>query len=208
MLGRGGAWVNSTAGIVGSKYVRTTRFVSIGTGTSGTIAKPPNSSIVLDDFGGTVDAVVLQMSGGKPLKTPALTALGAVVAATLDSSGNYTFSGTPAAYPVALVYRVQQTLAQFDSTASDIWGDAETVGGILTTGLYSMGSGAQSFSVVYASAIPAAIPPLFRFVNTVDASPIFLQGMITAYSTTGFTVVTNALTDSSNYKLQYAVMTV
>lgn len=110
---------------IGGKYVRSTRFVSIGSLTSGTITAPSNSTIVLDDFGGTVDAVVTQISGGKPTQRPALTSLGSVVAATFDGSGNWTFSGTPVSYPVALVYRVKQTLINFDSTASDIWGDTE-----------------------------------------------------------------------------------
>lgn len=113
---------------IGGKNVRTTRFVSIGAGTSGTASLPSNSTVVLDDFGGTVDAVVLQISGGKPLKAPALTALGSVVAATFDAGGNWTFNAAPATYPVALVYRVQQTELNFSSTDADIWGDAEAFG--------------------------------------------------------------------------------
>lgn len=206
MLGRGGFWINSSGGATGGKYVRTTRFASIGSGTSGSVALPSNASVVLNDFGGTVDAVVLQMAGGKPLKAPALTSLGAVVSATFDSSGNYVLSAAPAAYPVAIVYRVQQTLSQFTDTDSDIWGDSEVIQGVLASALYSMGSGTDTFSVVYAAAIAAAIPPVISFINTVDATPIFLQGIIIAHSTTGFTVLTNAPTDSSNYKMAYAVM--
>jgi hypothetical protein len=127
MLGRGGSWVNSGGGGGGgSTYVRSTRFISIGASTSGTLTKPTNSTIILDDFGGTVDAVAVQISGGRPLKSPALDALGSVIAATLDTSGNWTLSGTPAAYPIALVYRVRQAPIDYDDTASDIWGDAET----------------------------------------------------------------------------------
>jgi hypothetical protein len=54
---------------------------------------------------------------------------GTVIQATFDSSGNYTFSAAPSSYPVALVYRVQQTLVNFDSTASDIVGSPQTTGG-------------------------------------------------------------------------------
>lgn len=104
------------------KYVRTSRFSSIGSGTSGTITLPTNSTVVLDDFGGTVDAVVSTMSGGRPLFTSAVDGGGTAISATFDSSGNYTLSATPSAYPVALVYRVQQTLVDFDSTSSDILG--------------------------------------------------------------------------------------
>ena len=120
---------------LGDKYVRTTRFVQIGSGTSGAIAIPANATIVLDDFGGTTDAIITSIGGGRPTYTHVFTAGGAVVATTFDSGGNYTLSGTPAAYPVALVYRVRQLLSQFDSTSADILGgyDVEQIEGIQGT---------------------------------------------------------------------------
>jgi hypothetical protein len=127
MLGRSGSWVGS-GGSSGGKYVRTTRFAIISNGSSGQVTIPSNSSVVSNDFGGTVNAVVVQASGGFPTKLPAVTSLGSVVATTFDSSGNWSFTGTPVAYPVAIVYRVQQTLSNFDSTASNIWGDSEMFG--------------------------------------------------------------------------------
>jgi hypothetical protein len=122
MLGQGGSWVNAASGALGGKYVRTTRFITIGSGTSGTVTLPPGATVVLDDFGGTTDALVSVMSGGKPTFNTPLTALGAPVATSFDSSGNYNFTGVPASYPVALIYRVEQTLQNFDSTSSDIIG--------------------------------------------------------------------------------------
>lgn len=116
--------INSTA-VGGGKYVRTHRFVIIGSGTSGTVTLPANSTVVLNDFGGTVDAVVTTSTGGDPNQVSAVTAGGAVVATSFDASGNYVFTGTPSAYPVALVYSVQQTLNNFDSTSADIWGGSE-----------------------------------------------------------------------------------
>lgn len=113
--------------ILAGLYVRTSRFVSIGAGTSGTITIPANSTVVLDDFGGTVDAVICKMSGGRPQFTSAVDAGGNVISTTFDSSGNYSFSGTPSAYPVAIVYRVQQTLIDFDSISSDIVGPPQVV---------------------------------------------------------------------------------
>lgn len=109
------------------KYVRTTRFAGIGSGTSGPVTLPPSSSVVLDDFGGTVDAVVCTMSGGRPTYTAALDSGGVAVGTTFDSSGNYVLSGTPTAYPVAIVYRVQQQLKDFDSAASDIVGPPQII---------------------------------------------------------------------------------
>lgn len=111
-----------------SKRIRTTRFVSIGAGTSGTVTLPTNSTVILDDFGGTVDAVVSQISGGRPTYTSALDSLGNVVATTFDASGNYVFASTPVSYPVAILYRVYQALKDFDSTSSDIVGGPEIMG--------------------------------------------------------------------------------
>jgi hypothetical protein len=39
--------------------------------------------------------------------------------------------------------------------------------------------------------------------NTVDASPLFLDKIITSQSSTGFTVKFSQNTDSANYNLQY-----
>ena len=109
------------------KYVRTTRFATISSGTSGTVTLPPDSTVVLDDFGGTTDAVISAMDSGRPTYTNAYTSSGAVVATTFDSSGNYVLSGTPTDYPVAIIYRVQQPLADFDSTSTDILGNGDVV---------------------------------------------------------------------------------
>ena len=124
----GSAWVETGGpGLIGDIYVRTTRFEIINSGTSGTVTLPPDSTVVLDDFGGTVDAVVAQVAGGKPLTAPALDAGSAVVATTFDSSGNWVFTGAPVPYPVALLYRVKQQLKNFDSDASSIFGIPTTI---------------------------------------------------------------------------------
>jgi hypothetical protein len=109
--------------ILRGKYVRSTRFISIGSGTSGTLTPPPDSEILQDDFGGTVDAITTTLSGGRPTNTQTQTSGGAVVAATLDTSGNWTLTGVPSSYPVALLYRVRQLFYDFDSDATDIVGD-------------------------------------------------------------------------------------
>lgn len=111
------------ANLLGDKYVRTTRFEIIITGTSGTVTLPPNSTVVLDDFGGTVDAVVSTVDSGFPTTISAKDSAGAVVATTFDSTGNWSLTGTPVAYPIAIIYRVRQKLLFFDSGASNIWGN-------------------------------------------------------------------------------------
>lgn len=104
------------------KNVRSTRFASIGSSTSGTVTLPTGATVILDDFGGTVDAVVSQISGGRPTYEPATDSAGNVIAATFDASGNWTFSGTPVAYPVALLYRVRQSVLNYDATDASIVG--------------------------------------------------------------------------------------
>lgn len=114
----------SEVNAIGDKYVRTTRFEIINEGTSGSVTLPGSSTVVLDDFGGTVDAVVSQVEGGKPLIQPSRTESDEIVATSFDSSGNWVFTGTPSSYPVAIIYRVRQKLTDFDSTATNLWGNS------------------------------------------------------------------------------------
>lgn len=114
------------------KYVRTTRFVALaGPETSGTITLPPYSEVVLDDFGGTTDAILSGLTGGKPDYSLVKDANGVVLATTFDGSGNYVLSGTPGSFPISLLYKVRQKFKNFDSISPDIisavrengWGD-------------------------------------------------------------------------------------
>ena len=94
--------------------------------------------------------------------------------------------------------------------ASYNWPPQASSGGggasVLASGTANLASGSASFSITYSSAISSAIAPIFSFINTVDGSPIFLIGYVSAFSTSGFTVKTNASTDTANYKLAYAVL--
>ena len=147
---------------IGNKYVRTTRFASIGAGTGGAVALPPNSTVVLDDFGGGVDAVITTISAGYPTFSHAFTAAGAIVTTSFDAGGNYTLSGAPSAYPVALIYRVRQTLSDFDSTSTDIIGeyDVESIDAISGTPnqVYVNGSTSVQFGSITLS-LPQDIAP-------------------------------------------------
>jgi len=105
---------------VGESYVRTIRFAIISSGTSGTVTLPAYAEVVLDCFDGLTDAIICGVTSGRPNFSQVLTSGGAVVAATFNSSGAYTLSGTPSAYPVAILYQVRQLLENFDSTSSDI----------------------------------------------------------------------------------------
>jgi hypothetical protein len=96
------------------------RFYSISAGTSGTLTKPASSTIKMDGFGSGADCAIVQEASGKPTDRHALTSANEIISGTLDSSGNWTISGTPSSYPVSLVYLVEQDFSDFDSTSSDI----------------------------------------------------------------------------------------
>lgn len=113
---------------LGENYVRTTRFAIVSSGTSGTVTIPGDAEVIEDDFGGLTDAVVSGVSSGKPSFISALTAGAVVVGTSFDTSGNYVLTGTPASYPVAIIYRVRTKLRDFDSQSSDIIGIPTNIG--------------------------------------------------------------------------------
>ena len=79
-------------------------YETINTST-GTITKPTNTVIFLNDFPQGYDAVVETIVNGEPTGQIAKTSGGTPITVTsFDTSGNYTLSGTPASFPVALLY--------------------------------------------------------------------------------------------------------
>ncbi len=78
-------------------------------------------------------------------------------------------------------------------------------GGAQKAGSVALANAASSIAVVYSGALSSALIPIFSFANVTDAEPIFLEGVVSAYSTAGFTVTFNAPTDSVNYIFNYAV---
>lgn len=131
----------------GDKKIRTTRFAIISSGTSGTVILPANATVILDDFGadgggGLLDAVVSQVTSGYPDYRQALDAGANAVATTFNSAAAWAFSAAPSAYPVAIIYRVYQDLAMFDSDATDIIG----IPTLITTGGGGGGGGSPGGS--------------------------------------------------------------
>lgn len=113
-----------------NKNVKAVYFEQIDSGESGTITPPAGATIDLDEFGGGADALVSEMSAGFPTYDIASEADGTPITATLDSSGNWTISGTPSSYPVALIYAYTIAFADFDDSNSII--AAELGGGGVT----------------------------------------------------------------------------
>lgn len=116
--------IRNELNVIGDIYVRSTRFITISAGTSGTITLPAEQAIILDDFGGTVDAIVTTISGGRPTDIPARNAANTIIAATLDINGNWTITDTPSSYPIALIYRVRQQFDTYIDTDSNMVGSA------------------------------------------------------------------------------------
>jgi hypothetical protein len=116
------------------RYVRALWFAQINSGTSGTITPPPNGTIVLDQWAAGIDAVVSTMAGGVPTFESAYTGSPAtIITATMDAVGNWTISGTPSAYPVAVIYVYEVKLKYFDRTYSLIEENVSQATGPLNT---------------------------------------------------------------------------
>lgn len=86
---------------------KVTYFTEIN-GTTGTITKPTGSTILLDQFFGGIDAYVSTISNNQPTGDFPQTAGGVEVdVSSFDASGNFTLTGTPSSYPVALIYKLK-----------------------------------------------------------------------------------------------------
>ena len=101
-------------------YVRFLWYQEISSGTSGTITPPTGGTIVLDQWAAGVDAVTSTIggTGQRPSFESVKDASGNIITATLDGSGNWTISGTPSAYPIAICYVYDVKLSQADRTKS------------------------------------------------------------------------------------------
>jgi len=96
--------VNSRITTLENNVYKILYFQTISAAT-GTITKPTNSTILLDQFYSGGDAIVETLSNGQPTGQSPLTGGGSVVSVTsFDVNGNYVLSGTPSAFDVALVY--------------------------------------------------------------------------------------------------------
>jgi hypothetical protein len=111
MWDRSGAW---NSGSVGDTNVKVLWFATISSGASGTLAPPSYGTILTDQWGTGNSALASQITSGVPNFISPRTAAGVVVTATLDSLGNWTLSGTPSTYPVAVVYVYAVKLKYFN----------------------------------------------------------------------------------------------
>lgn len=83
---------------------KVTYFASVSAA-SGTVTVPTGGTILLDSLQQGVDAVVSTIVNGQPSMVTPVTSSGAyITVSSFDAGGNYTLSGTPSSFPVALIY--------------------------------------------------------------------------------------------------------
>lgn len=114
-------------------------FENITTGTAGTVTIPTGATIRLDQYIEGQDCLIAKTdSQGRPVDDIAREADGTPITGTLDSAGNYTISGTPEAYPVAIIYQVAVSGQDIGNIDLDQIVDREQLGD--TELLYSSGA--------------------------------------------------------------------
>jgi len=103
-------------------YVRSQWFKQIDSGTSGTLVATTeigtSAEFIADQWPDDVDMLVsVVTSGERPDRFPPRDAAGNPISATFNTStGAWALSGTPNAYPVALIYCYRQKLVNFTDT--------------------------------------------------------------------------------------------
>jgi hypothetical protein len=87
---------------------------------SGTITIPTGATILLNQFQGGIDAYISTIDTGQPTGKNPVTAGGAIVdVSSFDASGNYNLTGTPSAYPVAIIYILKISAKDFSNLTID-----------------------------------------------------------------------------------------
>lgn len=105
---------------LGDKTIKAMYFATISSGTtSGTITKPASgtATFVMDEWGTDTDALLTTLENGKPTFISPVDASGNVVGTSFNTSGEYSFDGTPSpAADHALVYIYTCKLSDFISS--------------------------------------------------------------------------------------------
>jgi hypothetical protein len=94
-------------------------YETITSGTTGTLTLPTGGTLVLNQWSGSVSAKCSTITiTEKPTGISAKTSAGVDITVTISSNGAWALSGTPSAYPVAIVYYYQVKLFYFNSAYS------------------------------------------------------------------------------------------
>lgn len=82
-------------------------FKRIESGTTGTVSIPEGAEIRFGQYIDGQDCLILKTdSEGRPIDDVARTSTGEPILGAINSAGNYSLTGSPEAYPVAIIYQV------------------------------------------------------------------------------------------------------
>lgn len=128
-------------------------FESVAAAT-GTVTKPVGSTILLDQFASGADAYVSTIVNGQPTGIFPQTAGGvAVDVSSFDTLGNYTLSGTPSAFNVAIIYIIKIPALYLDNAVIANRLDLEDINAITPSQLqnsadkYAVATGTDTYLV-------------------------------------------------------------
>ncbi len=77
---------------------------------------------------------------------------------------------------------------------------------VARSGQQAITNGQSQVSIVFSSDLTTTSYAIeYSIINTTDATPIFLQGIVTTKLSTGFTILFNAAADTANYVVNYGV---
>lgn len=115
-------------GIASGGYIKAYWYQQVDSGTSGSLTLPYRAELLLDEFAAAGDAVLSAIENGTPnYKTP-YTALGVPVTALLDSGGNWSLTGTPNTFPVAIIYAYRIPAWAYNASLTLLGGELTIAG--------------------------------------------------------------------------------
>lgn len=159
---------------------------------SGTISIPTNATILLGEING-LNALVETISGGKPTGNSPVTSGGSpVIVSSFNTAGNYVLSGTPSAYPVAVLFvlKIKSKFIQ-NLNLNNVIAE-ETQNNFIPSFLYSINTlpantGSTTNNAIASLLIKANtcnIGSLFGFQAIIKGSQVAANGTIRIYSNT------------------------
>lgn len=138
--------------------------------TAGAITKPTGSTILLDQFAGGIDAYVSQITNGQPTGDFPTDSNGAMVDVTsFDASGNFVLSGTPSAYPCALIYIIKISASDYQNLTTANILDAES-----SFGKEDVANKATDFSVINNTLYPSVQAVNNQIIAALPSNSIYM----------------------------------
>ena len=163
------------------------------TADTGTVTIPAGAGIILDQYENAGDCLITRTDGnGKPVDEPARDSGGNIITGTFDIAGNYTLSGTPAGYPVSILFQIQIPLKDLANVP---------IQNIVNTSKLSNSDKVSNVSTVAGDTVSDALEGLRAEIDsdrTVNRDPSgfsFPENVIVSYDVASRTVTVTGQTD-------------